>query len=232
MWFLYLHHNASINKREISDKWVAKFCVQNLEAGQILERLVKEQDYLFGRLNSVSVFKHTAASESRVLTSQNRLQGAPGLPLIWFFHLKKKEKKNREPSAFPLFEDNQQMPFAPRQRRTRKKVEKIWPYLWWPYWNTNLDTLVPCPRFPNVCPLPTFLRREGKAQIPESITAFNALCQMQQRWSRAAAAVSVDSIDGARKLNACWVALCPDSSDLTWYKKKIKKNKIYTYSLS
>jgi len=53
-----------------------------------------------------------------------------------------------------------------------------------------------------VCPLPTFLRREGKAQIPESITAFNALCQMQQRWSRAAAAVSVDSIDGARKLNA------------------------------
>jgi hypothetical protein len=78
----------------------------------------------------------------------------------------------------------------------------------------TLDTLVPCPRFPNVCPLPPFLRREGKVQIPESRTTFNTLCLMQQGWSRAAAAVSVDSIDGARKLNACWVALYPESSDL------------------
>ena len=157
MWFLYLHHNASINKREISDKWVAKFCVQNLEAGQIIERLVKEQDYLFGRLNSVSVFKHTAASESRVLTSQNRLQGAPGLPLIWFFHLKRrKEKKNREPSAFPLFEDNQQMPFAPRQRCTSKKVEKIWPYLWWPYWNRNFGYFGTMPSFSKRVPTSYF----------------------------------------------------------------------------
>ncbi|KAL3597372.1 hypothetical protein D5086_009009 [Populus alba] len=69
------------------------------------------------------------------------------------------------------------------------------------------------PSFSKRVPTSTFLRREGTVQIPESITTFITLCQTPQRWSRAA--VSVDSIDGARKLNACWVTLCPESSDLT-----------------
>jgi len=60
---------------------------------------VKEQDSPFGRLNSVSVYKHTAASGSRVLTSQNRLQGAAS-DLVFSFHKKKKKTKTESPLPF------------------------------------------------------------------------------------------------------------------------------------